>query len=638
MVAGRGPGKLVCVSTIKRFVSLLSLGLLTSTGCNVPLEAVEGESGTEDETEGSQADDTDGDTAGSLPATPTLLIGFSQVKQFEFSWAPTSGADYYQLLERSTVDGDYLQVGDDIAGESVLLTMPLHFRASANYMLRACNGAGCMDSAGVAVTGALTDAIGYFKASNTDADDLFGWSLALSADGNTLAVGAIGEDSNAIGIGGDGTNDSALEAGAVYVYRQDPATGNWTQQAYVKPLNTNPYDYFGWRVALSANGDTLAVSAIREDSKATGVGGNGIDNSAPDAGAVYIFGFDAINGWAQKAYVKPSNTDKGDNFGTSLALSDEGNTLAVGASGEDGNSVGIGGDEADNSALGAGAVYLFQRDVMDTWTQQAYIKASNTGAGDDFGQSLAMAANGDTLAIGAAWEDSNATGIDGNQVDDSAADAGAVYVYTRDALATWTQEAYVKPSNSGMEDFFGDRVALSADGATLAVGARGEDSNAMGMDGDQADGSAQDAGAVYVFRRDPNGWMQQAYVKSSNTSAGDSFGSSVVLSADGDMLFIGAVMEDADGIGVDGDQTNDSATDAGAAYVYQWDPSSGWRQRSYIKASNAGVDDRFGESMALSPDGGTMVVGAYWEDGVATGVSSNQGDDSASNAGAVYMY
>ena len=95
--------------------------------------------------------------------------------------------------------------------------------------------------------------------------------------------------------------------------------GGWTQDAYVKPFNTNANDYFGWRVALSADGDTLAVSAIWEDAGTTGVGGNPLDNSAPDAGAVYVFEFDPFEGWAQQAYIKPSNTGEGDNFGTSRA-------------------------------------------------------------------------------------------------------------------------------------------------------------------------------------------------------------------------------------------------------------------------------------------------------------------------------
>jgi hypothetical protein len=78
-------------------------------------------------------------------------------------------------------------------------------------------------------------------------------------------------------------------------------------------------------------------------------------------------------------YFKASNTDIGDRFGWSVALNGDGSTLAVGAYAEDSSVTGIGGDQADDSAFGAGAVYVFVRDGQDAWSQQAYVKASNTG-------------------------------------------------------------------------------------------------------------------------------------------------------------------------------------------------------------------------------------------------------------------
>jgi len=141
---------------------------------------------------------------------------------------------------------------------------------------------------------------------------------------------------------------------------------------------------------------------------------------------------------------------------------------------------------------------VFVRDDLEIWTQQAYVKASNTDAGDRFGWSVALSGDGSTLAIGARWEDSNATGIDGDQADNSASFAGAVYVFVRDELDIWTQQAYVKASNTDADDEFGHSVALSGDGSTLAVGAYLEASNATGIDGDQADNTAF-AGAVYLY-------------------------------------------------------------------------------------------------------------------------------------------
>jgi hypothetical protein len=109
-----------------------------------------------------------------------------------------------------------------------------------------------------------------------------------------------------------------------------------------------------------------------------------------------------------------------------------GDTLAVGAYGEDSAAQGVGGDQTDNSALGSGAVYVFRRTGTD-WQQEAYLKASSTGAfnpvngGDRFG--IGVALSGDTLAIGASGEDSASQGVNGNQDDNSAWSSGAVYVF-----------------------------------------------------------------------------------------------------------------------------------------------------------------------------------------------------------------
>ena len=84
-----------------------------------------------------------------------------------------------------------------------------------------------------------------------------------------------------------------------------------------------------------------------------------------------------------------------------------------------------------------------------TWSQQAYLKASNTEVGDGFGFSVAI--SGDTVVVGAHEEDSNATGVNGDQADNSAADSGAAYVFTRSG-ATWSQQAYLKASNTGAGD------------------------------------------------------------------------------------------------------------------------------------------------------------------------------------------
>jgi uncharacterized repeat protein (TIGR01451 family) len=271
----------------------------------------------------------------------------------------------------------------------------------------------------------------------------------------------------------------------------------------------------------------------------------------------------------------------------------------------------------------AGAAYIFVRSGT-AWSQQAYLKASNTDTGDRFGQSVAV--SGDTVVVGAPGEDSNATGVNGNEADNSASVAGAAYVFVYDGTA-WSQQAYLKASNTDAIDRFGRSVAI--DGDTVVVGADGEDSDAT----DQADNSASVAGAAYIFVRSGTAWSQQAYLKASNTDAGDRFGQSVAVS--GDTVVVGAPGEDSNATGVNGNEADNSASFAGAAYVFVYDGTA-WSQQAYLKASNTDAIDRFGWSVAVSGD--TVVVGATGEDSNAAGVNGNEANNSASDSGAAYVF
>ncbi|PYS41177.1 MAG: hypothetical protein DMG14_08170, partial [Acidobacteria bacterium] len=157
-----------------------------------------------------------------------------------------------------------------------------------------------------------------------------------------------------------------------------------------------------------------------------------------------------------------------------------------------------------------------------TWSQQAYIKASNTGEpgvgdqfadGDRFGFSIGLSADGNTLAAGAIAEDSGAKGINGDQNDNSQLNSGAVYVFSRNGT-NWSQQAYIKTSNTDAADLFGYSVGLSADGNTLAASAYDEDSSAREINGVQ-DRGRRGTGAIYVFTRSGTTWTQQAYLKAS---------------------------------------------------------------------------------------------------------------------------
>jgi hypothetical protein len=182
-------------------------------------------------------------------------------------------------------------------------------------------------------------------------------------------------------------------------------------------------------------------------------------------------------------------------------LSGDGTILAVGSPFEDSEARGISDAEVPTGlgASASGAAYVFRREEDGTWVQEAFIKASNRAAGKQFGRALALSSDGLTLAAGA-LDDSSARGIGGDEDDFAATSSGAVYVIRRSQNG-WRQIAYVKASNSDRGDWFGcESLDLSADGNTLAVGATMEASGARGIDGDQADNSAEGSGAVYVYR------------------------------------------------------------------------------------------------------------------------------------------
>jgi FG-GAP repeat protein len=352
----------------------------------------------------------------------------------------------------------------------------------------------------------------------------------------------------------------------------------------------------------------------------------------------------------QVAYIKASNAEAYDHFacgggnqghtGNSVALSGDANTMAIGAPFEGGGAAGVNGNQNDNSVYASGAVYVYVRQG-DSWTQQAYVKASNPGQSDHFGSSVVLSRDGNTLAVAAHWEASGATGVNGNQNDNSVPQAGAVYVFTRTGT-TWTQQAYIKASNTGRAtkgedigdgDQFGFSLALSGDGNTVAVGAISEDSAAQQINGDQSNDSAQSAGAVYVYARTGSTWAQQAYVKSANMGAGDGLGFSVALSFDGNTLATAAFDEDGGGRGIN-PPSDERSQNSGALYVFTRQGGT-WSQQAYIKGSRGETSDGFGFATAISDDGNTIALGSGDEACLTPGIDPpGCSDDAPPNRGA----
>lgn len=284
-------------------------------------------------------------------------------------------------------------------------------------------------------------------ASNAVSGASFGCDVALAADGSTAVVGAYGRN------GG---------AGGAYVFTR--TTNVWTEQTRLVAPNAEADDNFGDAVALSRDGQVIAIAAPREDGGATSVGGDPLDNTAPSAGAVFVYRRTG-EAWSPPTYLKASDSTAGLIFGNTLTLGRDGSRLAIGAVGRAGS---------------AGGAYVFMNDA-GTWREEATLIAAPADPADEAGWAVALSDDGAIAIVGARSEDSAATGVDGDPLDNSLDTAGAAYAFVRTGTS-WQQHAYLKPADTAAGLDFGASAAIA--GTTIVIGAHGETSS---------------EGAVYVF-------------------------------------------------------------------------------------------------------------------------------------------
>lgn len=551
------------------------------------------------------------------PTAPTLSLSAS-IKELHFTWTASTRAVTYRLLKNADGASGFTQIGQDIPASSRTATIEISVHREdwvhALYLVSACNAGGCTDSQAQGASSLMLGTIGYFKPSNSLAGG-FGNAVALSSDGTTLAVGAPLDNSVGNTINGPGTQDGGFINGAAYVFRK--SASGWALEAFIKSSNNGDQHRFGESLSLSGDGNTLVVGAPNENGGSTGVDGDKTNTNGTHSGAAYVFvrngtqwteqtylkasntvypmsfghsvaisrdgstiavgapnesggpgpntansGASYVyarsgNTWAVQAYVKASNSGGADEFGYSLSLSSDGNTLVVGAPFESSAASGVNGNEADDSLSQAGAAYLFTR-LAGTWTQRAYLKGSNPQALAIFGYSVRVNDAGARLAISAPFS------------SNQGAASGAVYVFDA-SNGAWAQQQRL--AATGSPPFFstpgyGVSLAFDASGDQLIVGNENEQSAANGVEGDQSDDNMIGAGAAYLFARTSGGWQMKKYIKASNTGSSDFFGSSAACSADGTTIALGARSESSSALSVGGDQTNNNDPVSGAVYLY----------------------------------------------------------------------
>jgi|GEM_PF-2268115 len=445
------------------------------------------------------------------------------------------------------------------------------------------------------------------------AGDQFGYAVAMSGNGVYLAVGAPLEDGGCVDVVNDGgetvcvaeiANNDAVDSGAVYIYER--INSQWFLTNYIKPETIVDGAHFGASLSFDFSGITLAIGAPQDsmgDSGIFNVDEGPVTDEPPDmdlvspgSGAVYVVVRTGISQWQLQAIVKSPIVTDNEEFGTVVALSNEGSTLAVGVPKENGSNSGVynEGDVVTFGFLGnsVGAVYVYSRDPdadnFFNWFQQAYLKPSAGDIADDmrFGTAIDFSDFGDDLLVGAPGAD---------------AATGAAYLYQR-AAAEWdttilrfdadTLLGEGQDANADPDDRFGTSVALISlatfidDNALsdapyrgmIAVGAPGEAGSAQGVVG-APDDNTSGSGAVYLFLEDDvMTWSRTRYIKASNSGLDFEFGSVVDLTDIGTSLAVGAPGESVSngGVGPDPDRDdpsdavnqNTAAPGAGAVYLY----------------------------------------------------------------------
>jgi hypothetical protein len=366
-----------------------------------------------------------------------------------------------------------------------------------------------------------------------------------AAFGQSTAMSADGTTA-LVGAGGRFTSGVG-GTGAVYAFNY--SAGVWSQSQIIVSSDLEYADRFGSSVSMSANGDIAVIGAKDED---TGANSNN--------GAAYIFTRSAGT-WTQQAKLVASDPAGSATFGSSASISSDGTTVAIGS---------------PYSGTG-GAVYVFTGSGA-TWTQQAKLVASDTASNDQFGNQVSISSDGSTLLIAAQNKTVTFTSN------------GAAYVFTRSA-GTWTEQAKLIPTTLQIYQGFGSSVALSSTGNSAFIGAPSASNT-----------GASFSGSVYYFTRSGSTWTQQQKITSSDIVAGDSFGTSVALSANGSLLLVGVYGED-----------TSPNTDNGAVYSFSLSGSS-WVQGSKYFAPDAASYDNFGGGqISISSNGSKFIIGCYTE-------------------------
>src|SRR5210317_955880 len=356
-------------------------------------------------------------------------------------------------------------------------------------------------------------------ATDPDQSDYFGWSVAISGDGNTTIVGARTEDGP--------PSAPSPNSGSAYIFTRTGSS--WDTGTKIRAPDLEAGNQFGYSVSISNDGNTAIVSEHNQ---------SGPPSEPPSirdlCGAAYIF-TRTDGSWDTGTKIRAPDPQIYDSFGFSVAISGDGNTAIVGAYVEDGTS--------PSYTFNAGAAYIFTR-TSGSWDTGTKIVASDREYRDLFGYSVAISGDGNTAIVGAIDEDGTSP--------DAGFNSGAAYIFTR-TDGSWDTGTKIRAPDPETQDYLGYSVSLSYDGNTAIVGSRYEDG--------PPSAPVESQGSVYIFTRTNGSWDTGTKITNPDPEQSDYFGGSVSISSDGNTIIAGAYTDDG--------TSPDVNFNSGAAYIFE---------------------------------------------------------------------
>lgn len=322
----------------------------------------------------------------------------------------------------------------------------------------------------------------------------------------------------------------------------------------IAPEDVGGSGAFGYGVEMSADGSTAVIGAPYENES---------------TGAAYVYSR-PTGEWEQQARLVAEDQEGIVRFGRSTGVSADGSTIVIRAP----------ENESQTGTVG-GPVYVFARSTGE-WERQAKFTAFDGDDSDGFGRAIDMTPDGNTVMVGATGSRRSPDG-----------ESGTVYVFVRSSSGDWTQQTTITAPDGDSGDAFGSGVTVARDGSTVVIGAVGYE-----------DPHGKYAGSAYIFTEMDGEWSQQTKLTAADGDSNDGFGLKVGISADGSTVLVAA-------------RNDEDPNGLLAGSVYAFTQSNGdWQQQAKLLPNDDG--GLFGDSIGLSADGNTAVIGAS-ENAVASG-------------------